>query len=410
MNYYPTLSQEFHWKIDQLKFPVSTDTGAGFSGVIANATNVAHIDPANGSIKYRGFPIEELIAKEYSYEQIAFLLVEGKCYDKHLVDYQTFRDKILNARELHVDMEGIFDVLPMQSHPTRLVRAAISAVGCFEMSMDEDISGKRHWEDVRIIGQMAIIVGNVIEKIMSRNSERCQDNSLSISELLLLQINGSSPTPKQIRTLDLLLTLYADHGLDAPTFTSMVVGSCEADPYYNIVSGLSALRGPLMGGASETILAQLLRLSDVNTAQKWTEGMLAKKWIIPGFGHKLYHRIDPRVSILKRYAEEYIETDEQKLLWDVAQAVEQTASDALAKKGVFVNLNFYSAVLFHSLGVKPSHIPCLISVGRISGVVARVREYLKENRIFRPKEEYIGIAERRHPAVIAAKNANGGLN
>ena len=198
------------------------------------------------------------------------------------------------------------------------------------------------------------------------------------------------PTKEQIRLLDLLWVLYADHGLDAPTFTGIIVGSTRADPYYNIVAGLSALRGRLQGGTVERVMRMLLGLRDANVARAWTEAMLAKKYIIPGFGHRMYQHSDPRVDIIKKVIPEYAVTPEQKLLLEVAQTIEYTASKRLAEKGVFVNINFYSALLFHYLGVEPEMVPCFYAVGRMAGLVARVREYLKNNRLFRPRERYIG--------------------
>ncbi len=207
------------------------------------------------------------------------------------------------------------------------------------------------------------------------------------------------PTKDEERLLDLLWVMYADHGLDAPTFTGMVVGSTLADPYYNIVAGLSALRGPLVGGAVERVIQMLVGLRDANVAKAWTEGMIAKGYIIPGFSHLVHHKPDPRVEILRGYLPEFAETADQQLLLEVSTTIEDTASTYLNPKGIYVNINYYSALLFHYLGVEPELVPCFYAIGRMAGLVARIREYIEHNRLFRPRERYKGYPARKYKSM-----------
>ncbi len=208
-------------------------------------------------------------------------------------------------------------------------------------------------------------------------------------------MTGREPAPDEVRALDLLWVLYAAHGLDAPTFTSMIVASCLADPYYNFVAGLSALRGPKTGGAAETVLEQLLPHPDAITAEAWARRTVDDGGIIAGFGHRAYHMPDPRVVMLRKEVAAMARDRDRSDLFDVARAVEMTATAALAGRGIHINVNFYGALLFHLLGADPQLVPCLMAVGRMAGTTALVREALSTIRLYRPLSRYVGVPERR---------------
>jgi citrate synthase len=188
--------------------------------------------------------------------------------------------------------------------------------------------------------------------------------------------------------------LYAAHGLDAPTFTSMIVASCLADPYANFVAGLSALRGPNTGGAAETVLEQLLPLEGPTAAAAWARATIHDGGLVAGFGHRVYRMPDPRVVVLRKEVAAAARDRGRSDLFEVARAVEGAATAALAPRGVFMNVNFYGALLFHLLGADPALVPCLMAVGRTAGTAALVREALETIRLYRPLSRYVGPSER----------------
>ena len=387
-----TLDPEFNWRSEKVDWPVTTTTSAGLSGVIACETEVAWVNPNTGELSYRGIPIRELVDRT-TFEEVTYLLVEGKHWKDQPEAFQSFCERMHRVRQMPMQILNIISSQPVTTHPTRLLRAAISAIGCYEIPAIDSVRESQHWEDVWIISQVAALVGH-IARYRKGLRPLISDYRQSLAKDMLYMILSTKPTPEQIRLLDLLWILYADHGLDAPTFTGIVVGSTRADPYYNIVAGLSALRGPLLGGTVERVIKTFLGLRDANVAKAWTAGMLAKKYIIPGFGHRVYHHSDPRVEIIKKILPEYTQTAGQKLLLEVAETIENTASERLNPKGIYVNINFYSALLFRYLGIEPEMVPCFFADARMAGLVARVREYLKNNRLFRPKEKYIGKSNR----------------
>ncbi|TKJ38504.1 hypothetical protein CEE37_12105 [candidate division LCP-89 bacterium B3_LCP] len=388
---FDSLSRDFNWRSRKVEWPVTTATAQGLSGVIACETKVAWVNPNTGDLYYRGIPIEKL-ADNATFEEVAYLLVEGKNWKSRPSEFQRFCDGLHRVRQMPAEVLQIIASQPGDAHPTRLLRAAVSALGCYEMQPGNNQEKKHPWEDVWIISQVAALVGHIARY---RNGLRPQitDYRQSLAKDMLYMILNTKPSREQVRLLDLLWVLYADHGLDAPTFTGMVIASTEADPYYNIVAGLSALRGPLLGGAAERVIHMLNGLRDANVAKAWTIGMVERGYVIPGFGHRMYHQPNPRVDILRKLLPEFATSSEQKLLVEVASSVEETASSVLNPKGIYANLHFHAALLFHFLGVEPEMVPCFYAIGRMAGLVARVREYLRDNRLIYPIEEYTGKTE-----------------
>ena len=387
-----TLSSGFDWRTESLAWPVTSDVGPGLAGVVAAETRVMWLDPSSGQLAYRGVPIETL-ATSHDFEEVAHLLIDGPESGGGAGGLAAFREQVRSSRSLPSDVRDLVRSLDPSTHPTRLLRAGVSALGCHELSVEDDLAGDRHWREFRIVGQVAALVGDICRFRNGREPE-LPPEGCSLAEGLLLALNERPPEPDEVRALDLLWILYAAHGLDAPTFTSMVVASCLADPYYNIVAGLSALRGPRTGGASEAVLAQVLDLRDPTEAEEWVAETIASGGVIAGFGHRAYHMPDPRVVILRKEAAAMARKRDRGALFEVARSVESAATRALAPRGVHININFYGALLFHLLGAEPALGPCLVAVGRMAGMTALVREALDTIRLYRPLSRYVGAAER----------------
>jgi citrate synthase len=256
------------------------------------------------------------------------------------------------------------------------------------------LSGERQWRELRVVGQTAALVGAICCHRAGREPS-LPDPSCSLAEGVLAALNERPPTDEETRALNLLWVLYAAHGLDAPTFTSMIVASCLADPYYNIVAGLSALRGPKTGGAAEGVLDQLLPLENPGQAEAWVRQTITDGGVIAGFGHRAYHMPDPRVVVLRKEVASMARGRGLTQLYEIARAVEVAATGALAPRGVYINVNFYGALLFHLLGADAPLVPCLVAIGRMAGTTALVREALDRIRLYRPLSRYVGPPARR---------------
>ncbi len=391
---FETLDRDFNWRTGQVDWPVTTATSQGLSGVIACETKVAWVNPNTGELSYRGIPIQD-IAGNASFEEVAYLLVEGKHWRDHPEIFQSFCRRLHRVRQMPIEVLQILELQSGDTHPTRMLRAAISALGCHDIIPNDDIKENHRWEDVWMISQVAALVGH-ITRFRKGRKPLISDYRQTLAKDMLYMISREKPTREQEDLLNLLWVLFADHGLDAPAFTGMIVASSRANPYYNIVAGLSALRGTLLGGAVERIIRMFQGLRDANVARAWTEGMLAKGYIIPGFGHRMFRQQDPRVDIIKKVIPTYAITEEQKLSLEVLETIEETASAILNPKDVYVNIYFYSALLFHYLGIEPEMAPCFYAIGRMAGLVARVREYLADNRLIHPRVKYTGELNKKY--------------
>ena len=388
-----TLSSAFDWRAAKIEWPVTTDVGPGLAGVVAAETRVMWLDPSSGQLAYRGVPVDSL-ANQADFEEVAHLLIAGKGPGGNSQGLADFRRQVRSSRLLSRDVLELIRSLDPATHPTRMLRAGISAVGCHELTVDDDLSGSRQWRELRVVGQTAALVSAICHHRVGREP-RQPEPGCSLAEGVLTALNDRPPTADEVRALDLLWVLSAAHGLDPPTFTSMIVASCLADPYYNIVAGLSALRGPKTGGAAEAVLEQLLPLRDPFEAEAWVAQTLADGGTIAGFGHHAYRMPDPRVVVLRKEAASMARTHGRGELFEVARTVEVAATGALAPRGVYINVNFYGALLFHLLGADAPLVPCLVAIGRMAGTAALVREALDGIRLYRPLSRYVGTAERR---------------
>ena len=387
-----TLSPAFDWRAAKIEWPVTTDVGPGLAGVVAAETRVMWLDPSSGELAYRGVPIDSL-ANQANFEEVAHLLITGNGPGDDPDGCADFRRQVRSSRTLPPEVVELIRNLDPETHPTRMLRAGVSAVGCHELTVDDDLSGERQWRELRVVGQTAALVSAICHHRAGREPHQSEPGC-SLAVGVLAALNDRPPTEEETRALDLLWVLYAAHGLDAPTFTSMIVASCLADPYYNIVAGLSALRGPKTAGAAESVLDQLLPLDDPLQAETWARQTVTDGGFIAGFGHRAYRMPDPRVVVLRKEVASLARIRGRTQLYEIARAVEVAATGALAPSGVFINVNFYGALLYHLLGADPPLVPCLVAIGRMAGTAALVREALDGIRLYRPLTRYVGPAER----------------
>ena len=191
--------------------------------------------------------------------------------------------------------------------------------------------------------------------------------------------------------MDVALILHADHGMNASTFAALVVASTLSDIYFSIGAGIAALNGPLHGGANEQVIYTLKEIGSPENVQEWFEKVRAENRKIPGFGHRVYKTYDPRGRVLGPLAGYLAEGGETEPLIQTAQVLKETVLDSFGReKGIFPNVDFYSGLVYYSMGIPPEMFPPTFAVSRAAGWSARVLEYLKDNRIFRPRATYVG--------------------
>ncbi len=374
----------------KLEWPVTVQLGKGLEGAITNATKLGYIDGEKGWLIYRGYNIFDL-AEHSTFEETSYLLLFGKLPTRDELD--DFDRKLKGYREVPQQVLDILKSLPIKDiHPMAALRTAVSVLGCLDKKADEVTVENDTEIAIKLIAQMATLAG-AIARLRKDKEPIPPDNSLSHAANYLYMMTGEKPDDFFAKVMDVALILHADHGMNASTFTTMVINSSLSDLYSAVVGGIGSLKGPLHGGANERALAELMKIKDVDDAVRYVRECIAQKKKIMGFGHRVYKAYDPRAKILGQYSQKVTEMKGMGHLYQIAKKVEEEVIAAYGKKGIFPNVDFYSGTIYYAMGIEPAMFTPIFAVSRISGWVARVLEYLPENRIFRPRAVYVGPME-----------------
>lgn len=384
----------------KVEFPCTIQQGRGLEGAITNITQIGYVDGEAGQLIYRGFSIEDL-CEHSNFEEVAFLLMFGSLPSKS--ELSSFRDKLRSGGQLPEPVIKLVESLPKNAHPMNVLQSAVAALACFD---DKAEVVTQHTSDpeqavpaetevaIRVIAATSTIAAGIARA--RRGLPLIEPNpSLSFTENYLYMMAGERPDEVMAKVMDVCLILQADHGMNASTFTAMVVHSSMSDLYSTIAAAIGSLRGPLHGGANEAALADLESIGGPDKAPAWVADRLQQHEKIIGFGHRVYKAYDPRATVLKKYADRLCRQKGLDSLFATADAVEREVCGAMEKAGkkIFPNVDFYSGLVYHALGFDTPLFPVIFAVARSAGWVARVLEYLPVNRIFRPRAVYDGAAE-----------------
>lgn len=358
----------------------------GLEGIIAAKTKIGFVDGQGGRLVYRGININELA--EYSnYDETAYLLLYGTLPDAS--ELEEFKTKLKKYRKLPEPVLEIIKMTARETHPMAALRTAISSLGCFDS--DEGSTDILNYSEIgmRLISQIATAAA-AVSRVRKGQELVPPDPALDHTANFLYMATGRKPDDFETKVMDICLLLHADHGMNASTFTSMVVISSLSDFYSAITAAIGSLRGSLHGGANEQVIKMLLEIGSVEKAEGYVKKDIAERKKIPGFGHRVYKTYDPRALILSKYSEKVTGQLGKKYLYEIAKKVEELVVKVYGEKGIFPNVDFYSGTIYYSFGFETAMFPVLFALARISGWVARVLEYLPENKIFRPKALYEG--------------------
>jgi len=366
----------------------------GLAGVPATKSNISDIDGEKGILSYRGYPIEQLAASS-SFEETTLLLLDGELPTKDQL--ASFDEQLRENRRVKYNIRELMKTLPVTGHPMEMLQTAVACLGMFYPG-NECLTGSDACEDllyihnmtVKIIARMASIVA-MWEHIRRGDDPVPPRKDLSYAENFLYMLNEKEPDPMLARIMDVCLILHAEHTINASTFSVLVNGSTLASPYSVISSAISALSGPLHGGANQSVLEMLEQVGTPDKAEEYVEKKLANKEVIWGMGHREYKTKDPRAKILQKMVTDLLERKGgSNPLLETAVAVEKAAEDRLAHKGVFANVDFYSGILYSEMGIPADQFTAIFAIARSAGWLAHWREQLSDNRIFRPTQVYTG--------------------
>jgi citrate synthase len=362
----------------------STVGPKGLEGVVATNSSICYIDGDRGVLAYRGIDIHEL-ADHSTFEETCYLLWFGRLPKP--AELKDLQERLAQERRLDPAIIQLLRNAPKNALPMDVLRTAVSALSFYdadERNNDHDANIRK---SIRLTSQIAMIVA-AYDRIRKGKPVVEADPSLSHSANFLLQLNGTKPSATAERALDIALILHADHELNASTFAARVTAATLADMHAAVTSALGALKGPLHGGANEAvfrILAEIDRRKSDPVGH--VRDMLAQKKKVPGFGHRVYNTEDPRATHLRAMSRDLGHSSGQPQWYEMSEKIEKFVK---AEKKLNANVDFYSASTYHVLGIDEDLFTPVFAVSRISGWAAHVIEQLDDNRLIRPRAEYLG--------------------
>jgi citrate synthase len=359
---------------------------SGLEDVIAGSSGICYIDGDKGILAYRGIDIHAL-ADNSTFEEVTYLLWFGKLPTR--TELQEFNLFLVRERKLDAQIISLLRQAPKHALPMDVLRTIVSSLALFDPEERANDAGANLRKSIRLISQLAMIVANY-DRIRKGKPLIEPDRSLSHAGNFLLMLNGELPSETATRALDIALILHADHEWNASTFAARVTAATLSDMHSAITSAIGALKGPLHGGANEAVFS-ILEDIDRNGADpvEFVKGMLAQKAKVPGFGHRVYTTEDPRATHLRQMSRDLGYSSGQTKWFDYSRRIEEFIN---AEKKLNANVDFYSASTYHTLGIDVDLFTPIFAVSRIAGWTAHVMEQLADNRLIRPRAEYIGPA------------------
>jgi citrate synthase len=373
----------------------------GYANVAACKSAITYLDGDRGILQYRGYPIEQL-AERSTYLEVAYLLVHGELPDRGRLEQWTHEVTIHTF--VHENVKGFMQGFRHDAHPMGMLLGAVGALSTFYPDAKEiDDPELRNLQTIRLIAKMPTLAAFAFRH--SRGQPYIYpDNELSYPGNFLSMMYKMSelryePDPRLERALDVLFILHADHEQNCSTSAVRGVGSSRVDPYSAIAGGIAALYGPLHGGANEAVLKMLGRIERKENIPDFLRGVEEGKERLMGFGHRVYKNYDPRAKIIKRAAEDVFEvTGTRNPLLDIALELERIAleDEYFISRKLYPNVDFYSGLIYESLGLPVEMFPVMFAIGRTAGWVANWLEQVgdREQRIARPRQIYTGVRDR----------------
>ena len=356
----------------------------GLEGIVATTSSICWIDGDAGVLAYRGIDIHKL-AEESNFEETTYLLWNGRL--PKAAELDAFHKELAKARVLDPKIIELLRSFPKDVTPMEVLRTAVSALSCYDPDEKDNSHAANLRKSFRLTAQIAMLVA-IYDRIRKGKPLVDADPSLSHAGNFLWMLNGEKPSETATRTMDVALILHADHELNASTFAARVIAATLSDIHSAITGAIGALKGPLHGGANEAVMRMLFAIDkNGEDAVEHVKAMLAAKQKISGFGHRVYHTEDPRATHLRRMSEALSKSAKNTKWFDMSRAIEKYVN---AEKKLNANVDFYSASTYTTLGIDIDLFTPIFAVSRISGWAAHVIEQHDDNRLIRPRADYIG--------------------
>lgn len=370
----------------------STAATAGLRGVVAAQSAIGDVNGEKGVLIYQGYDIHDL-AENSTFEEVIFLLWNGRLPKAdELADLKSQFQANYEAPAEVIEMMKTF---PKTADPMDILRTSVSALDFY----DQDGHGTDREHALKTSIKLTAQIGTLVaawERIRTDQNIVAPDKSLSIAENFLYMMRGTKAEADEARMMDIALILHADHELNASTFTTRVIAGTLADVYGAVTGGIAALAGPLHGGANTNVMKMLKEIGDEDQIDGWLDKALEEKRKIMGIGHAVYKTEDPRATWLRKFSRELGEKKGEMKWFNMSEKIEKAM---LEKKGMYPNVDFYSASTYFLMDIPLDQFTPIFAVSRISGWTGHILEQYSNNKLIRPRAEYIGARDLKYTPI-----------
>jgi citrate synthase len=358
----------------------------GLADVPVAESAISFIDGKRARLEYRGIAVE-VLARESCFEETGWLLLKGELpTQRELAD---FDDQLRHHRRIKYKLKDLIKCLPETGHPMDALQAGVAAMGMFYPARDVG-NAQSNWDScVRLIAKLPTVVA-AFHRLRFGDEAIDPRDDLDHAANFYWMLFEREPSPAVRKVLDACLILHAEHTMNASTFSGRVTGSTLANPYTVVSSAVGTLTGPLHGGANEEVLDMLEEIGSPANAAAWLKAAVEHKKKIMGFGHRVYKVKDPRALVLQELAENVFAESSRPKQYEIAVELERAANATLGPKGIYPNVDFFSGVVYQALGIPRDLFTPIFAVARVVGWLSHWLEQLKNNRIFRPEQIYVG--------------------
>ncbi|HET6466207.1 MAG TPA: 2-methylcitrate synthase [Nitrospiria bacterium] len=363
----------------------SVTDSTGLRGVQAGRSAICACGVEGMGLAYRGYNILEL-AEDSQFEEVAYLLLKGELPTSD--QFKAYKEKLKGLRGLPSTLKDVLERIPASASPMDVLRTGCSLLGVLEPETD---FGRQQEVADRLVAVLPAILAYWHHFTRNRKRIDTLSNEDSLAGHLLHLLHGRPPRPLHRKAMDVSMILYAEHELNASTFAARVCASTLSDFYSAVTAGIGSLRGPLHGGANEAAMELISRFENPEAAAKGIREALTRKEKVMGFGHAVYRTSDPRNVVIKEWARKLSEESGDPTLYVVSEAIENVLWE---EKRLFPNLDFYSASVYHYIGIPKELYTPLFVCSRVTGWAAHIMEQRADNRLIRPNAEYVGPLER----------------